>query len=273
MNKKENAIGLFDSGIGGLSVLKQFVRYLPGENYIYLGDTARVPYGNRSPQTVIEYSKQCINFLINQDVKLIVIACNTASATALDTVRSMTDVPIIGMINPAAQSAILTTQNNKIGVIGTRATINSRAYQNEITRLAGKNEIEVFAKPCPLFVPLVEEGMMRHEVTRIIAQEYLGEFEAHDIDTLVLGCTHYPLLKQLINEILPRVELIDPGELAAIKVIRMLAELNMLKDDSNIMQDSQLVKFFVTDVSETFPTIAEYFLGFPVGRPQKVDLE
>ena len=273
MNKQNSAIGLFDSGIGGLSVLKQFLRYLPGENYIYLGDTARVPYGNRSPETVIEYSKQCINFLVNQDVKLIVIACNTASATALDTVKQMTDVPIIGMINPAAQSAILTTQNNRIGVIGTRATINSKAYQNEIVKLAGRQDIEVFAKSCPLFVPLVEEGMILHEVTRMIAEEYLGEFKAHNIDTLVLGCTHYPLLKQLITEILPTVELIDPGELAAIKVIRSLAVANLLKDDTNLVLDHPTVKFFSTDVSETFPTTAEYFLGFPVGKPQKVDLE
>ncbi|MDD3125849.1 MAG: glutamate racemase [Candidatus Kapabacteria bacterium] len=273
MSNQHSAIGLFDSGIGGLSVLKQFVRFLPGENFIYLGDTARVPYGNKSRQTVIEYSKQCTNFLLNQDVKLIVVACNTASSVALDVVQEMSSVPVIGMITPAARAAILATQNSKIGIIGTRATVTSRAHQDEIHSLAGDREIEVFAKSCPLFVPLVEEGMLHHNVTRQIAEEYLGEFEAHGIDTLVLGCTHYPLLRQLIGEILPNVELIDPGELAAIKAIRLLAENGLLADDAKIIGNQPNADFYVTDIPDTFFDIANIFLGFPVRKPQKVDLE
>lgn len=273
MKNQNSAIGLFDSGIGGLSVLKQFVRFLPSERFVYLGDTARVPYGNKSTQTVIEYSKQCARFLINQDVKLIVIACNTASAIALNVVQDMVDVPVIGMINPAAKAALQATQNSKIGVIGTRATIESKAYQNEIFEISANDSVEVFSKACPLFVPLVEEGMLRHEVTKIIAEEYLGEFQAHGIDSLVLGCTHYPLLKQLISEVLPNVNLIDSGEHAAVKAIRMLAETGLLADEQEKLSVQPQIDFFVTDVPTTFYEVANIFLGFQVSKPIKANLE
>ena len=273
MKNKNNAIGLFDSGIGGLSVLKQFTRFLPSESFVYLGDTARVPYGNKSTQTVVEYSRQCAKFLTSQDVKLIVIACNTASALALDVVQDMVDVPVIGMINPAAKAALISSQNSRIGVIGTRATIESKAYQNEIFSLSENSDCEVFSKACPLFVPLVEEGMLRHEVTRKIAEEYLGEFQAHAIDTLVLGCTHYPLLKQIISEILPNVCLIDSGEHAAIKAIRVLAESGLLADEEFKLSSQPKIEFYVTDVPNTFFDIANIFLGFNVAKPQKIILE
>lgn len=273
MKNKNSAIGLFDSGIGGLSVLKQFTRFLPSERFVYLGDTARVPYGNKSTQTVVEYSKQCTKFLISQDVKLIVIACNTASALALDVVQDMVDVPVIGMIYPAAKAALMSSQNSRIGVIGTRATIDSKAYQSQISILADSTDCEVFSKACPLFVPLVEEGMLRHEVTRKIAEEYLGEFQAYNIDTLVLGCTHYPLLKQLISEILPNVTLIDSGEHAAIKAIRLLAESGMLAEEEFKLSTQPKVEFFVTDVPNTFFDIANIFLGFNVAKPTKIVLE
>jgi glutamate racemase len=273
MDDRDRPIGLFDSGIGGLSVLKQFIRFLPNEKYVYLGDTARVPYGNKSDATVIEYSKQCARFLLSKDVKLIVIACNTASSIALNIVREISPVPVIGMISPAAGAALRTTQNMKIGVIGTRATIESKAYANEIKSLMQNEDVEVYSKACPLFVPLVEEGMIRHEATRKIAEEYLGEFQAHGVDTLVLGCTHYPLLKQMINEILPNVNLIDSGEHSAVIAIRMLAEQALLLDEQKIFTQQPNIDFFVTDVPSTFFNVANIFLGFPVSIPQKINLE
>jgi glutamate racemase len=272
MRDIEKPIGLFDSGIGGLSVLQQFIRFLPNEKYIYLGDTARVPYGNKSHETVIEYSKQCTKFLLEKGVKLIVVACNTASSISLKAVREISDVPVIGMIAPAAGAALRATQNNKIGVIGTRATIESKAYLLKINSMRGKNEVEVFSKACPLFAPMVEEGLLKHKATKIIAEEYLGEFQAHEIDTLVLGCTHYPLLKQLIAEILPDVNLIDSGEHSAVIAIRLLAEKGLLQDEKNTYIDLPKVDFYVTDVPSTFYDVAKIFLGFSVSKPVKVNL-
>lgn len=271
---KNLAIGLFDSGIGGLSVLKQFLKFLPNERYVYLGDTARVPYGNKSEQTVIDYSKQCAEFLISKGVKLIVIACNTASAIALEAVRSITNVPVIGMIEPASKAAVINSQNGKIGVIGTRATISSNAYQNKINELAGNaKEFEIHSKACPLFVPLVEEGYANHEITKNVAREYLSGFSNNNVDTLVLGCTHYPLLKQTINEILPNTNLIDSGEHSAIKAIRVLANLGMLVDDSNYIEKTPKIDFYVTDIPATFYELTKVFLDFDVKEPKKIILD
>ncbi len=272
MRDKTDKIGIFDSGVGGLSVLKQFIKYLPFENYIYLGDTARVPYGNKSAETIKKYAEECTEFLISKKVKLIVVACHTVSSVAIDVVESISDVPVVGMINPAIKSALWTTRNKKIGIIGTRATITSMAYQNALRRESKNGDYEVSAKSCPLFVPLVEEGFINHPATKLIANEYLAEFSSSGIDTLILGCTHYPLLSKVISEILPDVELIDSGEQAAIFSLRLLAEKNLLLDDNGFSSVRPNVEFYLTDLTINFPEIVNIFLGFKVENVQVVKL-
>ncbi len=268
-----NPIGVFDSGVGGLSVLKQLVRFLPYESYVYLGDTARVPYGNKSEDTVKQYSKECAEFLISKNVKLIVVACNTASSIALDKVREVAgDIPVIGMIEPAAGAALRASKSGKIGVIGTRATVNSKAYTNKILELAGNNKITVMSQPCPLFVPMVEEGLVDHPASRIIAEEYLAELKQRNIDTLVLGCTHYPLLSRMISEILEGVPLIDSGEHAAVTALRLLAERKMLVEEREEFVMKPNIDFYVTDVPTLFFEQAKLFLGFDVDSPKKIQL-
>lgn len=268
-------IGVFDSGIGGLSVLKQLLRFLPYEKYVYLGDTARVPYGNRSTEIVKEYADQCTEFLLEQNVKLIVVACNTVSSVALDTVISKAgNIPVIGMISPAAGAALRATVNRNIGIIGTRATINSKAYQIGLEKKIVENEkINVFDKACPLFVPLVEEGMTRHKVAYQIAEEYLQEMKSNNIDTLILGCTHYPLLSQLIAELMPGVELIDSGEHAAVSSLRVLADNNALNEEREEFIIKPEIKFFVTDLPALFFENAKRFLGFEVDTPNLAHIE
>ena len=192
--EKEKPIGVFDSGIGGLTVVKRISSYLPQEDVVYFGDTARVPYGSKSNSTVVEYSLQDARFLISKNVKAIVVACNTASSTALDELKNSFNVPIIGMIEPGSQMAVKETRNKRIGVIGTRATITNQAYSKTIKSI--DPHIKVFERACPLFVPLAEEGWINHQATRLIAEEYLEGLKQYDIDTLVLGCTHYPILAE-----------------------------------------------------------------------------
>lgn len=266
-------IGVFDSGIGGLSVLKQFIKFLPFERYIYLGDTARVPYGNKSYQIVEQYARQSTEFLLEKGVKLIVVACNTVSSIALEAIEKIADVPVIGMIEPAVDAALRETNNKKIGIIGTRATISSNAYLNAIKSKIGNDDIQVLAKACPLFVPLVEEGLLRHSATELIATEYLEEFIEKDIDTLILACTHYPLLNELIRNILKDVNLIDSGENAAVLAIRLLAEQKALIDIKNQFVRKPNIDFYVTDVPSTFFDLAQRFLGFSVDKPNKISLE
>lgn len=266
-------IGVFDSGIGGLSVLKQFIKFLPFERYIYLGDTARVPYGNKSYQIVEQYARQSTEFLLEKGVKLIVVACNTVSSIALEAIEKIADVPVIGMIEPAVDAALRETNNKKIGIIGTRATISSNAYLNAIKSKIGNDDIQVLAKACPLFVPLVEEGLLRHSATELIATEYLEEFIEKDIDTLILACTHYPLLNELIRNILKDVNLIDSGENAAVLAIRLLAEQKALIDIKNQFVRKPNIDFYVTDVPSTFYDLAQRFLGFSVDKPNKISLE
>ncbi len=274
MKQKNSAmpIGLFDSGIGGLSVLKQFIRFLPYERYIYLGDTARVPYGNKSAETVQEYSRQCTRFLLDKGVKLIVVACNTASSVALDSVTDISNVPVIDMISPAAGAGLRATQNGKIGVIGTRATISSNAYSEAIESLTEPDSIEVHSKACPLFVPLVEEGWLRHPAAELIAREYLEPFKNTRDDTLVLGCTHYPLLSELISSILPGITLIDSGEHAAVKAIRTLACMDYLVEERKEFLKNPQIEFYVSDVPSTFFDVARRFLGFDVNTPKRVNI-
>ncbi len=271
--KKDLPIGVFDSGIGGLSVLKQFIRFLPNEKYIYLGDTARVPYGNKSEKTVQRYAQECSDFLMKQGVKLIVVACNSASSVALESVRKIANVPVIGMIAPAASAALRATSNENIGVIGTRATINSNAYSKTIKSMSNSEHLQIYSKACPLFVPIVEEGWLMHDVAKLIAEEYLSVFKEKNIDTLVLGCTHYPLLAPLITKLLPGVTLIDSGEHAAVNAIKLLAEEKMLVEEKEEYLSKPDIKFFVTDVPDTFFEIAKRFLGFKVDSPKKINLE
>jgi glutamate racemase len=265
---KEKPIGVFDSGIGGLTVVKRFLSSLPNENIVYFGDTARVPYGSKSNATVIEYSLQDAQFLINKKVKAIVVACNTASSVAIDEIRKAFDVSVIGMIGPGSKSAIKETKTKRVGVIGTRATINNNAYAKRLKSY--DSSIEVFEKACPLFVPLAEEGWINHEATYKIAEEYLTELKEKEIDTLVLGCTHYPILSEVIQKVIGiNVILIDSG-VASAEIVKEELKKNNLLSDSKVKGRSE---FFVSDIPAKFKEIAELFLGEPVDNLHKVDLE
>lgn len=265
---KDKPIGVFDSGIGGLTVVKRFLSSLPNENIIYFGDTARVPYGSKSNSTVIEYSLQDARFLINKNVKAIVVACNTASSVAIDEIKKIFEVPVIGMIGPGSKAAIKKTKNKKIGVIGTRATISNSAYSKRLKSY--DDSLEIFEKACPLFVPLAEEGWIHHEATYKIAEEYLSELREKEIDTLVLGCTHYPLLSDVIQEVIGKgVKLIDSGVASAEVVKEELKKGNLLSN-SKVKGKSE---FYVSDIPAKFKEIAELFLGEPINDVHKVDPE
>jgi glutamate racemase len=270
---KTSPIGVFDSGVGGLSVLKQFIRFLPAERYIYLGDTARVPYGNKSKQIVETYARESTEFLLSKGVKIIVAACNTVSAVALEVVKkTASNIPVIGMIEPAASAALRATRSGNIGVIGTRATISSNSYNEQINSLSNSDEVRVFSQACPMFVPIVEEGLLRHKASKLIANEYLKYLKDSNIDTLVLGCTHYPLLSHLINEIMPDVTLIDSGEHASVSALRVLAEKNLLTDANQQFISKPVIEFYVTDLPALFYEQAQNFLGFEIDKPNLISL-
>ncbi len=264
MNSKP--IGVFDSGIGGLTVVHALTKRLPHENIIYFGDTARVPYGPKSPQTVRDYAAQDTDFLVSQNVKMIVIACNTVSAVALDVVMKHSKVPVVGVIIPGAGAAVTSSRKKRIGVIGTIATVNSKAYTNAIRQL--DKDVAVFSQPCPLFVPLAEEGWTQHKATELIAKEYLFPLKLEKIDTLILGCTHYPILKDTIRMALDlNVTLIDSGEAAAAEVERILDEKG-LRNPSKLKPHLQ---FYVSDLPAKFTEIGERFLGQKMGRVQRAE--
>lgn len=266
--EKEKPVGVFDSGIGGLTVVKRLTSVLPNENIIYFGDTARVPYGTKSNSTVIEYSLQAAEFLIKKGVKAIVVACNTASSVAINELKKNYNVPIIGMIEPGSKFAVKVTNNKKIGVIGTRATINNKAYSNYIKIL--NEEIEIFEKACPLFVPLAEEGFLNHQATKIIAEEYLKELIEKEIDTLILGCTHYPILSDVIQNVVgENVTLVDSG-VASAEVIRN--EINRIGFETNSRTMGR-ISFYVSDIPLKFKEVAEIFLGKEINDIQKIDIE
>ena len=209
-NKKMAPIGVFDSGVGGLTVAREISRQLPYENIVYFGDTARVPYGSKSQNTIIRFSEQIIRFLRTKQVKAIVIACNTASALALDAVKDEFDLPIIGVVIPGARAAVEATTNGKVGVVGTEATVQSGMYTKVIQQM--NPAIEVIEKACPLFVPLVEEGFKEHIVTREIIEYYLESMRDTDIDAMILGCTHYPLLRSKIREYMgDKIQIVNPA--------------------------------------------------------------
>lgn len=265
--EKEKPIGVFDSGIGGLTVVKRLMSVLPKESIVYFGDTARVPYGSKSNETVIEYSIQNTRFLLSKNVKAVVVACNTASSIALDELRKTFDVPIIGMIEPGAVSAANSTKQKKIGVIGTRATISNKAYSASIKNI--DNSIEVYEKACPLFVPLAEEGWTNHRATYEIAEEYLKELREKEIDTLVLGCTHYPILADVIQDVMGKnVKLIDSG-IASSEVVRDELQRIGLETNSAVTGNTF---FYVSDIPTTFKQVAELFLGKEITEVVKVDV-
>ncbi len=264
-NQNQKPIGVFDSGIGGLTVVRALLERLPNENIVYFGDTARVPYGSKSPQVVREYTLDDTDFLLSKDVKMIVVACNTVSAVALDVVQKRAHLPVTGVIIPGAEAALNTTTSKRIGVIGTVGTINSNAYKNELKRL--NNHSQVFSKACPLFVPLVEEGWLESKATELIAHDYLFTLTTERIDTLILGCTHYPLLKKTIAKVTKgTVALIDSGEATASTVEKMLEERNL----RNPSREKPNVQFFVSDAPEKFTEIGEQFLGKKLGVVRRV---
>jgi len=265
---KTSPIGIFDSGIGGLTVAKRIIAMLPNENIVYFGDTARVPYGSKSNETVVEYSYQDAQFLINKNVKLIIVACNTASSIAIDKLKEKFDIPIIGMIEPGTHLALESTKNGKIGVIGTEATISNRAYSNELHSI--NKDLSIIEKPCPLFVPIAEEGWLDHEATKLIAREYLQDLIDFGVDTVILGCTHYPLLSGVIQKIMgDDVKLIDSGMAASLEVEDYLNGRGV-RNDSNQLGTHQ---FYVSDLPAKFKSVAERFLGTEVKHIEKIDID
>lgn len=254
--KNYRPIGVFDSGIGGLTVVRALMERVPFENIVYFGDTARVPYGIKSVETITLYATQIAEFLLQHEVKLLIIACNTMAAVAREAVASMSSVPVMDVIDAGARSAVAGADTKVVGVIGTPATINSNAYARAINRYAP--DMKIFSQACSLFVPLVEEGWLDHPVTRLTAQEYLKPVLAEHIDTLVLGCTHYPLLKTLLQDVAgPQIRLVDSAEAMADITASLLQETN-LNNPSGLPPS---YRFYVTDVPLRFQTVGERFLG------------
>ncbi len=260
-------IGVFDSGIGGLTVVREIIKRLPRENIIYLGDTARVPYGTKSSRTVIAYSHHNARFLVSKGVKLLVVACNTSSAVSLPSLSTDFEIPVIGVIGPGAKKAAEVTKSGKVGVIGTPSTIKSSAYKKALESIS--SGIEVYSRACPLFVPLADEGRTDGEITELIAKEYLAPFKEHDIDALVLGCTHYPLLKNTIQKVMGKgITLVDSAEETAKEIERVLGEKGLLKNGTGTPSR----EYYLTDVSDTFVSIAGRFLGESIENIEMVDI-
>lgn len=260
-------IGVFDSGVGGLTVAREIMRQMPKEQIIYFGDTARVPYGSKSKETVISFSRQIAKFLLTKDVKAIIIACNTASSFALETIRRELSIPVIGVIKPGAIAAAEATKNGRIGIIGTQGTVNSGIYTRTITEL--NPELQVFEKACPLFTPLVEEGWLYDSVTIEIAERYLNELQDYDVDSLVLGCTHYPLLRHTIQKVVgPDVTLVNPAFETAKHTRQVLMEKGI--ECSKQMPNH---KFFVSDGAEKFKAFANTILPCNVEEAKGIDIE
>lgn len=264
---RNKAIGIFDSGIGGLTVAAEIFKNLPNEDIIYFGDTGRTPYGPRSPEIVKRFSRQDVNFLIEKNVKFIVVACNTASAVALDYIRGIYNIPMIGVIEPGARAAFRKSKNKKIGVIGTQGTISSSSYQKALNEI--EKELKIYPRACPLFVALAEEGYTDKPATKLIAHDYLDELARKGIDTLVLGCTHYPLLKSAIAEVMgPGVRLIDSAQETAAEVKKALENLGLL----TVAKRAGTRKFYVSDSPDKFKRVGERFLGRRIGRVELIDI-
>lgn len=267
MNSASAPIGIFDSGIGGLTVFAAVRRRLPRESILYLGDTARVPYGTKSAETVVRYARECADFLVERGVKALVVACNTASAYALPDIAASFDVPVIGVVEPGCRAALKVTRGGGIGVIGTAGTVGSNAYGSSLKRF--NPEARVVSRACPLFVPLVEEGWTEGDITRAVAARYLGGLKSEGIDTLILGCTHYPLLKPVIAEQMGEgVRLVDSAEATADQLAEMLADGGLSADRTGAPGHH----IYVTDLPARFETIAHRFLEGDLPQVSRVDL-
>lgn len=258
-------IGIFDSGVGGLTVLKEIIKELPSENIIYLGDTARVPYGTRSPELVTKYSLENARFLMSKEIKILVVACNTSSSISLPSLVKNSSVPVIGVVEPGARAAVARSRTRKIVVIGTETTISSSSYTKAIKSI--DSSIEVIGIACPLFVPLVEEGWTKGDIITLTAKKYLSPLKRYNADTLVLGCTHYPIIKDIIAHV-TKINLIDSAVETAREVRRILEDKKILRQNSGRPGR----KFYVTDAPEKFIRIGEKFLGLPISNIKKVDI-
>lgn len=269
-NRKTAPVGVFDSGVGGLTVAREISRQLPDENIVYFGDTARVPYGSKSQKTIIRFSEQIIRFLKTKQVKAIVIACNTASALALDAVRDEFHIPIMGVVIPGARAAVEATRNHKVGVVGTDATVQSGMYTKIIHEM--NPDIAVIEKACPLFVPLVEEGFKEHVVTQEVIEYYLESMKNTDIDAMILGCTHYPLLRSKIRAYLgDRIQIVNPAYETAMDLKRLLQEQNMANDGTT--EQHSRYEFYVSDAAEKFTRFANTVMPFDVPVTNVVNIE
>lgn len=260
-------IGICDSGIGGLTVAKEIIKSLPNENIIYLGDTARVPYGVRNKETITKFATELIKFLLSKNVKAIVVACNTISATCLPELQKISSIPIIGVIKPTVNEVVNKQKAKTIGVIGTRATINSKSYENEMKKI--NQNVTFFSQACPLLVPFAEEGFIDHEATKIIVKEYLKYFDDKKIDTLIMGCTHYPILRNTIQEVIgDNIKLIDPAKPTTLQLIEVLKTKNILGNSEKPNKH-----FFFTDITpQTEKTVNIFFDNHFPGKLEKISI-
>lgn len=264
----QSPIGVFDSGVGGLTVVKEIMRQLPGESMVYFGDTARVPYGSKSKKTVLKYSRQIVKFLQTKEVKAIVVACNTASALALPEIKQEIDIPIIGVVEPGAKMAAESTKTNNIGIIGTESTIKSGIYSKFLRNI--NPDITVVARACPLFVPLVEEGLLEDRITDDVIGRYLHELKEYGIDSLILGCTHYPLIRNAISRYMgPEVNLINPAYETAKSLKVMLTEQKLLNQSG----EQAHYEYYVSDGVDKFRTFAAQVLPCDVEQTMVIDIE
>ena len=269
---RDAPVGVFESGIGGLTVAREIMRNLPNEEIVYFGDTARVPYGSTSKETVTRSSRQIVRFLQSKEVKAIVIACNTASAYALETIKKELDIPIIGVVEPGARVACETTVNDRIGVIGTEATVHSGIYTSFIRRQ--KPDVQVVSKACPLFVPLVEEGWLKDPITMEVARRYLEELLQYDIDTLILGCTHYPLLRSTVQKIVgEKVNLVNPAYETARDLKKLLEREGLSNPDHETDPSEMDHRFYVSDAAEKFNKFANSILPYDIDTTQEIPIE
>lgn len=262
-------IGVFDSGVGGLTVVKELNKLLPDEKIIYFGDTGRVPYGNKSKETIIHYSLQVAYFLMKKKIKMLVVACNTASSVSLPTLKRHFHIPIIGVIEPGAKRAIETTTTNNVGVIGTLGTVKSNSYKKALKKIRGK--VNVYQHPCPLFVHLAEDGWNKNNIAQMISNEYLKSFKGKNIDSLILGCTHYPLLKDVIqNSVGKKIKLIDSGRETAKEVKKILDKKHLTNNHK--MSEKNHSIFYVSDFPHKFKEVSQRFLSKELKHVHKVKL-
>ena len=267
MKPAEQPIGVFDSGVGGLTVVREMMVQLPGEKIVYFGDSARSPYGNKSPENLVRFAIENGRFLVRRNIKMLVVACNSSSAYSLPALRKELKIPVLGVVEPGARAAAGRRLNQKIGVIGTHATINSHTYQNAILNLAPDSQ--VFTQACPLFVPLVEEGWLEHPVTEQIAAEYLTPLKKAGVASIVLGCTHYPLIKSIIQKVVgPELVLVDSAMEKAREVKDILTTLNLLSSRRRVPATQH--QFFVSDMPEKFSETARQFLGRRLANARKI---